>query len=365
MRTRLVLLAVLAAATSALAQNQIVSPVGATSLDGSGSNSFPWASTTARRYQQLHGDVGGTPKVITQLSFRASSGTSNALGVRTHDIELYMGEGVNALAPSFTFDANYLGGVAGRTLVMPRQFVNMGPQGQIVTGVNPFTGNMDLLLTTPFAYSGANSLVWEVVYYGQTTATTGSFPAPDAEQGVVTGSTSTITGTGCAPTGLGAPMTHAFSCNDVAGTLLLNATIAGGPANSFALLAIGTANPNLAVPGLCANLFSDAVLLNFIGLTDAAGALTTATPTLSTIVIPNTLTGVTLHTQAFVLDPASSLGLPFTASNGRQVTVPASDLTRVNQASRVVNNAGGTTATEGVFFTTSVGYALVTQFTYL
>jgi hypothetical protein len=359
------LLAGLAIAGSLFAQNQIVSPVGAATVDGNGSNLFPWTTNTARRYLQLHGDVGGTPKVVTQLSFRASTGATNNLGVRTHDLELYMGEGIDALKPSFTFDANYIGGVAGKTLVMPRQFVNMGPQGQLVTGVNPFTGNMDLVLTTPFVYSGANSLVWEAIYYGQTTAVIGTFSSPDAEQGVVTTGTSAITGTGCVPSGLAAPMTHTFSCVDIAGTLVMNATVTGAPPTSFALLAIGSNNPNLPVPGLCGNLYSDALLLNFIGLTDGAGALTTATPTLSTISIPNTLVGLTLHTQAFVLDPGSTFGLPFAASNGRQVTVPTSDLTRVNQATRIFNNAGGTTATEGAYFNTSIGYALVTQFTYL
>ncbi|HEX5052940.1 MAG TPA: hypothetical protein VFZ65_14285 [Planctomycetota bacterium] len=358
---RLLSLSCLLLASAGLAQSTIVSPVGTATVDGSGSNSFPFNSNVPRRYMQLHGDIGGSAKLITQLSFRVSSSTANNLGTRIIDVDMYMGEGIDPLKPSYTFDNNYIG---GKTLVLPQTQLTFGPQGQAITGVNPFTGNMDIVLANPFVYSGTNSLVWELTYNSQTTGATGTFVAEDAEQGVVTSATSSITGTGCVATGGTAAMTHTFPTVDIAGTLVMNATIAAAPANTLVLLGIGASNPNTPVAGLCGNLYTDLTILQYIGLTDASGALTTGTPTLSTISVPNTLTGVTLYTQAFALDFASTLPLPFTASNGRQVTVPTSDLTRVNNATRIFNNAGGTTATEGIFFTTTIGYSLVTQFTY-
>jgi len=212
--------------TAALAQGAIVSPVGAATVDGSGANGFPFASATVRRYQQIHSDLGAAPLQITSLSFRLSAGTTNYLGTRITDVELYMGEGVSALQPSYTFDDNY---VAPKTLVIPRSFITFGPQGQAVSpGPNPFTSNMDFLLPAPFLYTGANSLVWELHNFGVTTGAAGTYTTTtDAEQGVVTAGTSTITGTGCIATGQTVAMTHTFTCHDIAGTLGMNSTVTG------------------------------------------------------------------------------------------------------------------------------------------
>lgn len=355
------LFAFVALASALAAQGAIVSPVGAATLEGSGSNGFPFSSTVVRRYMQIHSDLGTTPLVITRLGFRVTAGTTNYTGTRDHDLELYMGEGRDALNPSYTFDNNYN---APKTLVMPRGIVTFGPSGQAVTpGPNPFTGTMDLVLPQPFVYSGTASLIWEVGYYGNTSV--GTSGTVDAEQGVVTSGTSAVTGTGCIASGQAAAMTHTFTASDIAGTLALNSTVTAGPASSLCFLAIGFSNPNLAVPGLCSNVYSDALITQLVGFTDAAGAITTSTPTATTFVLPNGLAGVSLFTQVFAIDAGSANPIQFAASNGRSITVPSSNTTRVNLATRLVNNAGGTTATEAVFFTSTVGYALPVQFTHL
>ncbi|MBM4060393.1 MAG: hypothetical protein FJ265_04735 [Planctomycetes bacterium] len=352
--------AVLAAA--ATAQGAVVSPVGAATVEGSGSNSFPFSSAVARRYMQIHSDLGPMPRVITKLSFRLNATTTNFTGTRAHDLELFMGEGRSATNPSYTFDNNYF---APKQLVIPRTLITFGPQGQGVSpGPNPFTGNMDLVLATPFVYTGLNSLIWEATYFGQTS--TGTSGVLDAEQSTTAGSSSTATGTGCIASGQSAAMTHTFTVTDIGGTAVMNATVATGPANALTFLALGFTNPNLSFPGLCGLVYTDAVLTTkVIGVTNAAGAITTDTPTLSTIVVPNQIAGVTLATQCFAIDAGSTSPLPIAASNGRIVTVPSPALGRVDLATRILNNAGGTTATEGIFFTTTIGYALVTQFTHL
>lgn len=349
---------------AAMAQNTLVSPVGTATVDGSTSNSFPFLNATPRRYQQLHGDLGAGAKLITMLSFRLSSGTSSNLGSRLIDLELWMGEGVPALRPSFAFDANYVAGVAGRTQVLPRSLVTFGPQGTAVVGANPFTGNMDLVLTTPFLFSGTgNSLVWEAVVYSTSAAAAGTFQGPDAEQGVTTTGTSSVTGGGCTATGQSGPMTHTYTVVDVAGTLVLNTQVANGPANALCFLALGVQNPAVTLPGICGPLRSDAQLITFVGITDAVGAIGVDRPTFATATVPNAIQGLDLYTQVFAFDTALA-SQPLVLSNGRVTTTPSSNTTRVNQVSRILNNVGGTTANEGAFFTTSVGYGLVTRFTY-
>jgi hypothetical protein len=348
---------------SAGAQNTIVSPVAAATVEGNTQNNFPWNSTTVRRYMQIHDDIGGTPKLITKISFRVGQSTTNALGVRTIDMELFMGHGPNYPNWSYTFANNYVG---APMQVMPRQNVVFGPTGQAVNpGPNPFT-NQDLMLTTPFPYNGVGSCIWEAVIHANPTAVGGSFLATDADVSSTTsGTAGTITGTGCIATGRAAAMTHTITHADMGGLYLLNVSVGNGPSTAPLLWALGTSNPNLAVPGLCTNVLTDLLIILFAGSTDAAGALTTATPTRSTIVTPNSIGGATLFSQVHAIDMGRPDPIPVTNSNGRTFVVPMPNTTQVNKTTRLLNSAGGTTATEAIFFNTStIGHALVTQFTY-
>jgi hypothetical protein len=84
----------------------------------------------------------------------------------------------------------------------------------------------------------------------------------------------------------------------------------------------------------------------------------------STFVLPNTIAGATVYTQVHSLDAARP-GIPISNSNGRSAVMPASNLTTVVDVARIFNNIGGTTATEGEFFEgVTIGYGLVTEFTY-
>lgn len=360
MRTLAVLSLALAAALPA--QNTIVSPLSCVGVEGDSSNTFPFVATTARRYLQMHGDLGTAPIVITKIGFRVGASTSVFPGTRTHDIELYMGEAhASALAlPDLIFDNNY---ATPKTLVLPRQLVTFGPTGQSISpGPNPFDPTLEITLTTPFVYSGTAPLIWEVVYYGSTTAG-GSTSSLDADGSTTTTATSTITGTGCLATGRTSLMTHAFTVNDTAGTLLVNGTITNGPPNGFAFMAIGFTDPNLAFPGLCANVRTDALLLQLLGPTTATGSFTADTP-VGAIHTPNAFTGLPICTQAFAIDPLGTGPLPLVLSNGRSCVVPAVGTAQVNLVTRLWSNNGTTTAS-AAFGTSTVGYGLATQFTHL
>lgn len=356
-----ILVSLVLAATAA-AQGAVVSPIGSATVEGDSNNVFPFGQTTPRRYMQIHADLGTTPLVITKLAFRVNASTTNYTGTRVHDLEVYMGHGnANAQAtPSLDFDNNYSG---PKTTVLPRTFVTWGPQGQSVSpGPNPFNGTMEIVLATPFVYTGTAPLIWEVAYFGNTT--TGTMSIFDADASTTATATSTITGTGCAPSTAAALMTHTYTVNDTAGTLLMNGTITGGPANELALMAIGFSNPNIAVPGLCANLYTDATLIQVLGFTTATGTFTADTPT-GAFILPNTAVGLQIFTQAFVFDAGSTFGLQLCASNGRSSTVPGVGTAQVNLVTRLWNTVGGTTATTAAFATSTVGYGLVTEFTHL
>ena len=60
----LVTLSILLAPAGATSQSTIVSPTVAATTEGTSNNTYPFASAVVRRYQQIHGDIGGTPKII-------------------------------------------------------------------------------------------------------------------------------------------------------------------------------------------------------------------------------------------------------------------------------------------------------------
>jgi hypothetical protein len=247
--------------------------------------------------------------------------------------------------------------------VLPRTFVTWGPQGALsLPGPMPFNGTSEIVLATPFVYTGTAPLIWEVAYFGN--VITGTMAAYDADRSTQVNASSTQTGIGCAPTGSTSPMMLTYLVNDSAGTLLMNGSVSGGSANMPVLMAIGFVNPNVPVPGLCSNLYTDAVALQFLGLSSASGAYTTDVPT-GAIVMPNAFQGTQVFTQAFVLDPLSTMGIPFTASNGRRSVIPAAGTAQVNRVTRLWNTVGGTTTPWAVCFSSTIGYGLVVEFTHL
>lgn len=343
------------AAPLAAQPSTLVSPAQAAAVGTTTTNAFPFNSTTVRRYLQLHGDLGVGPKSISQLRFRQPCGTGTGGGSRTMLLDMWVGTGRPVQSMSFAFDANY---TAPKTQVMTQQTVNWGPIGAQTAcpAPSPFESAMSLPISQPFAYlgTGANSFIWEVAVFSNTGS---SIPVNTHVTTNVAG-TSTVTAAGCGT------MTHGVTAYDHGGILSLNFTVTAGPGTAPTVVALGSSNPNLSVPGLCSPLLTDLVFLLPVGMTLASGAITTTEAAQSTLVMPNAFAGATLFTQAHSLDVSSSFPIQVRNSNGRSTVIPAQG-TNPGLVARVVNNAGGTTATSGVYFSTStVGYGLVTEITY-
>jgi hypothetical protein len=340
-----------------VAQNKIVSPVTATTTSGSSNNVFPFANSTVRRYLQVHSDIGGSAKVLSKLSFRLPATATNYTGTMAIDMEMFMGNTVSWDRVSFLIDSNY---VTPRTQVVARKIVNMGPQGQGVTpGPNPFA-NMDVVLDTPFTYVGVQSLGWEAVVYANTIV--GSVSGFDTDNGVISTSTPIQFGIGCIATGRSAAMLHSPSLADVGGGLAIGFSLSNGPSAAQTVLAVGSTDPNLPLFGLCSNLRTNLLLVVQMGMTDASGVL--AATGQRGLVVPNFGPG-TLFTQMHAMDPGRADLIPICNSDGKGLAIPAPNKLKVVKVSRIFNSVGGTTATEAAFFnTSSVGYGLVTQFSY-
>jgi hypothetical protein len=343
------------------AQTQtIVSPLGNTGTEGSAGNTIPFMLNTPRRYQQICSDIGGSVKIIKKIAFRmnALNGAQSFTGTAAIDTELFMAPSVPWNQASLAFTANYLN---PRTGVVARKVLTWGPQGMNTPpGPEPFL-NMDVPLDTPYPYPGVTSLVWEALVYSY--GATGTFSATqDAETCSPTTGTSTITGNGCTAAGRTAAMTHTMTALDANGALVLYWTVTNGPASAPSVLAIGLSDPNLAFTGLCSNLRTDLLVTFTLGSTDAAGAISAETS--PWLLILNSIPGLPVTTQVHSLDPGRTDPIPVANSNGRSTVMPITGPARNLLVTRLWNGTGTTTATKATASQSSVGYGLVTQFTY-
>ena len=126
-------------------------------------------------------------------------------------------------------------------------------------------------------------------------------------------------------------------------------------------LAIGANNLNLPFPGLCSNVLTDLTVFTPLGTTSATGALANSASNIG-LHVPNTMQGAQFFLQAHAVDVGQA-GLPICNSEGRTFVVPQRNTSKVLLVSRMFDSSGTTTATTGIYFTTStLGYGLVTQF---
>ncbi|MCA8971471.1 MAG: hypothetical protein KDC95_16890 [Planctomycetes bacterium] len=356
----------LCVASVAYAQNYHVSPVGAATTEGSGSNAFPFSSSVQRRYQQIHSDMPTVPMKITAIGFRNSASTSVYTGSKQLDIELFMGNTRAWNQCSFYFDNNWL--LSSKTQVVARKTITFGAGAAASPGPSPFDPSLEIKLDAPYLYIPPNgSLGWELLMHGY--VATGTNGSMDVDVGSLTAGADTPYGNGCVAGGQTLPMAHTVEIEDAFGTLMMMFSARYCPANAPALLVIGTQQLDIPVAGLCTNIYTNLVVALPFGVADATGDLHRQSTTYyygaanGTILAPNPGAG-TLYSQVYCLD-LSQTGIPFAASNGIASAIPASDTSKKVEVTRLFNNSGGVTEPmSAVFTTSSIGYGIVTRFTY-
>ena len=339
--------------TAALsAQSYVTSPAPYDKHEARSNNTYPFYGTSFR-YQQVHGDVKGTPRVLTQISFRRDGtlGTTASYGARSYDMELFVGDGD---LPTFstTFATNF---VSTPVNVFTRKNLNV-PDHTNRPDFLPAAWDVDVTFDVPFPYVSAKDLVWEAVIYTNTSAN--SYPM-DAVSGLDTGVTGgfAVLGSGCTTANGTMKLRSNFASSSTANTVTMNWGVSGGPASAATVVFVGISNPNTPIPGLCNNekLYTDAILAQIPGTTAAGGTLTT--PTL-TINFDPTLLAFTLTSQAAAVD-ASQPGLGIAASTGN--AAPFTPLPGAVPVRRLYayNNSSATTGGMETY-----NYGLVTRFRY-
>ncbi|MCC6671826.1 MAG: hypothetical protein IT458_12255 [Planctomycetes bacterium] len=316
-------IAVLFGASLLCAQNGVVSPVKLASRPGSYWSDWPFRDVS--RCQQVHGDLRGTARTLTGIAFRRRGDTTPEpqAVARTLDAEVAIGTGDFAAVQS-AYAGNYTGPrvvvFARRAWSLPSWVNGQGVPAPFTTGV---------LFDAPFAYSGQADLVWEVTVFGTTNK--GYYPADWHSDVNGLQGTARFDGAGCVATNQSRPiLLDAGSATRIDPDrvhVVWKAYNLPLPTTSFAAFLLGATDPDLAVPGLCTKLRSDAALLTLPAIPVAGDiAYTTTLPAQ-----PGML-GVTIHCQAVAHDPAQA-PYPWVLSPGAAITTPSGfpDPVRVKQ----------------------------------
>ncbi len=330
------------------AQNYTVSPASFATKAGS-ANTIPFWSAT-HRYQQIHGDLKGTPRVIQGVSLRKGGGNQTTAGARTNTMTVLMANS-SYVNSSTTFAANYAG---TPITVVPSTTVNLPDWTQATSSPEPWT--LVVPFTVPFPYTGQQDLLWEFQIHA--TTSTGYYSA-DAYSGSADDTrqaTFVNLGTGCLATGFSKPMAQSSRMFSTQSTGLLSFTLStvNAPVNAPSSIWLSPVNPNLTIPGLCEKLFS---LGTWAFSLTASSTGTVSLPTVTTQHDAN-WAGQKLYIQTLSIDLGQT-GLPFALSQGQEATLPgfgpgATPIQRI-----WANSDTATTGSKETY-----PYGLITRFTH-
>lgn len=332
-------LAFLACAGALSAQGtHTISPAGLANVYGGNTTGYPWGYGTtypAFRYQQIHDDLAGVPRVILGLAVRRKESGANWPALAP-TLQLDLSDAaVPSQAATATFTSNH---GANRTVAMTAKIVNFPAVNTPTNGLPaPFTYVM--MLDQPYVHTGATGICWECIL----TATnyTGTTLNLDLAQN---GSARNVAyGTGCAGATLAGTYLAPTLTQSASGlTPSTNAVlIVGANADVFAGLKLPLDLGIVNAAGC--SLYLDPLVS--VGLVvDGAGA---AANTINTTGLPG---GIYVYFQ--VVAPSASVPLGLAFSNGLYQTPSA-------PATYMRNWVSSTSAVNGSLQKT---YALVTDF---
>lgn len=305
----------LVVAGSLAAQGFVVSPVAYSTSEGGFAMSVPFSRPQVR-YQQVHGDLRGDPRLFTGLALRRDGLTTATTGVsRLLDLDLCLAHS-NFAAVTNNFTANYVG---EPTLVISRKALST-PDWSTPPLNPPAPFDFMLAFDTPASYSGAADLLWELKIYSNNAAPGYDFVADFADPDESDALSQTI-GTPCVSSG------------QADGYVLLGtiAALANGeyrfraqglyapPSCPLNFLLFGVSDPNINYSWLCAPLRSSAEVVLMMPAADQLGSWTQ--PSLFFAANPYWV-GFELYWQGGSVDYGQP-GLPISMTAGRKLTLTA------------------------------------------
>jgi len=309
-------------ACSAAAQWSQVAPAHYENWEGTTVSSAPFSGTAFPvRLQQVHVEPKGAVHQVRSLAFRRDGRLGDPrFASRTVDMEMSMGHGALATV-SASFAANY---VSPPQVTFARRSVQTPDySGAAREAPGPF--DFVLPLDAPFVHNGVDDFVWDItVHAASGTGTAVPLDAVTSGFNLVIPANYALNGLGCSYNG---------------GEVLLrpNVSLQGFPVNGWildwaasncppstpAVFMLGTADPDLPLPGLCTNVHV-LPLAQVAGTSDASGGFAPFPSTSPLPRIPQSAAGVGLRLEAQVALLVAGPPLQVLATNGASSILPPS-----------------------------------------
>lgn len=295
------------------------SPRGFDTTEASSHHSYVLASVDKLRFQQVDSSVRGLAGSLTSIAWRrdGSMADNSAFGSRTlENVSIRLSHSLlNRISTSF--DSNYIG--AATTVFGPKN-VNAPDWTRAPTSA-PAPFDFKIVFDRPFAYDGVRDLLWEVRVDKVSSAPTAlrNYPFDFAP---LSGSLSTVShgstiGGGCrTPNGR---FVLAASAYNHGGSFRIRHVANFGPSRSAIVTFLDVADPNQSIPGLCATLRANPLVLLPLGASSSTGFAEAAFA--AGLPHSNALVGANLFLQAVSLD-ASQPGIQIALSSAIRVTLP-------------------------------------------
>ncbi len=297
---------------TSVAQTYTVTPAYYATNQGNETEARPFTDPAAR-WQQIHGDLRGTPRTLSALAFRKGSITlSNASPRRVELVIICADSKLSTL--SGTFASNYVGTpvvvLARSPVTLPSWAYSQGTP-EPWTAVVPFT--------TPFMYSAQNDLLWELQLFSNTAPNT-AFPsdAYDPNRADRKDAQRTEICCACRMSGVGNALVQSVGAYTMLSTkqFYFSVGLQYGQPHTPAGIMVGITNPSLQIPGLCTKLFTTAEWV-LPWWTDGTGSFWM--PPVGTAYDP-AWDGYKLYVQT-VLPDAQQPGLPVALSQAHEVVL--------------------------------------------
>ncbi|MCC6782390.1 MAG: hypothetical protein IT457_06075 [Planctomycetes bacterium] len=354
MNHRSLTLCTLGIAGALSAQNYSVSPVAFATAEGNSTLSYIFTSAP-NKTQQVHGDLQGSFRIITAMSFRRDGVATQTTGnPRQIDMEIAMGE-ANFANVGIVFGSNF---TAAPTAVFTRKLVS-SPDWRFAPPMAPAPFDFTLTFDAPFVYQGTTDLAWEMTNHSNNGATSDTVRV-DLGSPSFTNSSTALAGTPCRATGA----TQDYNLLGTLGTNInpeVRWSIQGFPTQPFAanVLLVGLTDPALSIPGLCNTLRSSGEINLILPVSDANG-----TWTMPLIYFPYNASavGAQFWEQAYSLDTGIG-GLGVVGTRGMRLTFMAAPATGTAAKIKSVRNTTATSPTASTGQSISEG-GFVVQFTH-
>lgn len=313
--------ALLAGALGAQSSRCFVSPLGAEFEEGYAASAVQFGfadANTQSRTQQIDDTFAGFgfPMILRGIAWRRDGVARPNSIARTGDIEVKMSH-ADFNAATSSYGSNYKD---NPVTVFTLKQVNL-PDWTAAPAFTPSEFDLVLPFDAPFIYNRQDALLYDLVVRNLSSPLSYHMDFyRDNQLNYGVGQHPTLLGPGC--TTKNGEMVQSCCLRAGSGGFEVNFRLRGAPSSAPVYALIGTSDPNILVPGLCAGLHTNFLFVLPAGTTRPDGTLP---PTLATKTAwKSVYAGAVFYTQCMAVDPSQPFGVVL--SSAQRCPAPLSNV---------------------------------------